>query len=150
MATQRPVVAIDIAAISAQLLENREVTPRARILARALTDLLPGTAINVYLLGESDGEAVWIPQTSAGEVTVADAVVAADQGVLGSLAANPVVIVLSGKALVREQYAHLHVRRTLNSLAYLPLKRHDALLGAVEILSFDDDLSEHLLALLEP
>jgi len=150
MATQRPVAAIDIAAVSARLLENREVTPRARVLARALTDLLPGTAINVYLLGERDGEAVWVPQTSAGEVTVADAAVLADQGVLGSLAANPVAIVLSGRALVREQYAHLHVRRTLNSLAYLPLKSHDALLGAVEILSFDDDLSEHLLALLEP
>jgi RND family efflux transporter MFP subunit len=150
MATQRPLVAVDIAAISAQLLENREVAARARTLACAVTDLLPGAAVNVYLLGESGGEAIWVPQTSAGEVTVADAAVPRDQGALGSLAANPVAIVLSGKALVREQYAHLHFRRTLNSLAYLPLKNQDVLLGAVEILSFDDELSQPLVTLLEP
>src|SRR5215467_5269561 len=139
MATQRPIVAVDVTAISAKLLENREVTPRARILARAITELLPGTATNVYLVGEEEGEPVWVPQASAGEVTVADTAIPLEQGALGTVAANALPLVLSGKSLVLEEYAHLHVRRTLNSLAYLPLKNQDALLGAIEILGFGDD-----------
>jgi RND family efflux transporter MFP subunit len=139
MATQRPIVAVDITAISAKLLENREVTPRARILARAVAELLPGTATNVYLLGKREGEPVWVPQASAGDVTVADTAIPLEQGALGTVAANALPVVLSGKPLVREEYAHLHVRRTLISLAYLPLKNQDALLGAIEILGFGDD-----------
>lgn len=135
-------VAVDIAAISAQLLENREVLPRARILARAVTELLPGTAANVYLLREREGEPVWVPEASIGEATVADTAVPLEQGALGTVAAQGLPVVLSGKSLVREEYAHLHVRRTVNSLAYLPLKKQDTLLGAIEILAFADELSE--------
>jgi RND family efflux transporter MFP subunit len=142
-------VAVDVAAISAQLLENREVMPRARILARAVTELLPGTATNVYLLGESEGEPVWVPQASVGEATVADTAVPLAQGALGTVAANGLPVVLSGKSLVREKYAHLHVRRTVNSLAYLPLKWQDALLGAIEILGLGDELSEPDLSLMQ-
>jgi len=139
-------VAVDVATLSAQLLENREVIPRARILARAVTELLPGTATNVYLLGESEGQPVWVSQASAGEVTVADTAVPLEQGALGTVAAHALAVVLSGKSLVREQYAHLHVRRTVNSLAYLPLKKQEALVGTIEILSFGDLLREPDLA----
>jgi hypothetical protein len=53
--------------------------------------------------------------------------------------------------LVREQYAHLNVRRTLNSLAYLPLKtKRGELFGAIEILSFDFPLGENTLSALQP
>lgn len=149
MATQRPVVAIDIAALSAQLLQNRELAPRARIVARAVTDLLPGTAVNVYVLGERE-EPVWIPQASAGEVSLAEAAVPLGQGALGRLAENPSQFVLSGKALVREEYPHLHVRRTLYSLAYVPLENKEGLLGAVEILGFEQGMSEAALASLQP
>lgn len=150
MATQRPVVAMDIAALSAQLLENREVVPRARILARAITDLLPGTAANVYLLGNREEGSVWVPQASAGDVSVTEAAVPLDQGALGALAADPAPMVHSGKSLVREEYAHIHVRRTLNSLAYLPIRYKEALTGAIEVIGFDEVISKDALALLQP
>lgn len=151
MVTHRPIVAVDVTAISARLLENREVTPRARILARAVTELLSGTATNVYLLGEQEGEPVWVPQASAGEeVTVADTAVPLAQGALGTLAATALPLILSGKSLVREEYAHLHVRRTVNCLAYLPLKKQDALLGAIEIVGFGDELGEPSLSSMQP
>src|SRR5215469_2319916 len=150
MAIQRPIVAVDVTAISARLLENREVTPRARILARSVTELLPGTATNVYLLGEQEGEPVWVPQASVGDVTVPDTAVPLAQGALGTLAANALPLVLSGKSLVREQYAHVHVRRTVNSLAYLPLKDQDNLLGAIEILGFGEELGEPSLFSMQP
>jgi RND family efflux transporter MFP subunit len=49
---------------------------------------------------------------------------------------------LAGKTLVREQYAHLNVRKTLHSLAYLPLVANNDLIGAIEILSFEEQLTE--------
>ena len=52
-------------------------------------------------------------------------------------------------ALIREQYAHLNVRKTLHSLAYLPLVGNGALIGAIEILSFDEPLAEAHLDILQ-
>lgn len=150
MATQGPLVAIDIAALAAHLLDVRELAPRARLAAQAVADLLPGTAVNIYLLGEQEGERVWVPQASVGDVTIAEAFVAFDQGALGTLASTLEEVTLSGTALVREEYAHLHVRRTIQSLAYAPLKIRDDLLGAVEIVCFDGEIEQAFLSALQP
>ena len=61
---------------------------------------------------------------------------------LGTLAADSEPLLLAGETLIREQYAHLNVRKTLQSLAYLPLVVHGALIGAIEILSFEEPLAE--------
>ena len=150
MATQGPRVAVDIAALSAQLLENREVSPRARILAQAVTDLLLGTAANIYLVATTDEGQGWAAQATSGDVSVEEAFVPIAQGTLGTLASNSEPIVFSGKALVREEYAHLNVRRTLRSLSYLPLKHQGDLLGAIEILSFDEVIAVSTLSALQP
>ena len=150
MATQGPGVAIDIATFSAQLLENREVSPRARILAQAITDLLLGTAANIYLIATLDEGQGWAAQASSGDVSVEETFVPLAQGTLGTVAANSEPVGFSGKALVREEYAHLNVRRTLKSLAYLPLKHQGNLLGAIEILSFDEVLTLSTLPALQP
>ena len=150
MATQDSVLAIDLAAFSAQLLQTREVAPRARIIAQAVTDLFPAAAVNVYLLGTLDEAQVWTPQATAGEVTVHDTAVPAAQGTLGMLATEARPFVLTAKKLVREEYAHLNVRRTLNSLGYLPLAYQDQLLGAIEVLSFETELTGAMLASLQP
>src|SRR5215469_5693547 len=150
MATQGPIVAIDIAALAAHLLDARELAPRARLAAQAVADLLPGTAVNIYMLGEQEGERVWIPQASVGDVAVAELFVPLDQGALGTLGNAPEVVALSGTELVREEYAHLHVRRTIQSLAYVPLNTRGDLLGAVEIISFDGELEQATLSALRP
>ena len=150
MATQGPVVAMDIAALSARLLDSRELAPRARLSAQALADLLPGSGINVYLLGDQGGERVWMPQASVGDVEVTETSVPLHQGALGTLAGNPGPLILAGKELVREEFAHLHVRRTIQSLAYVPLKARGSLLGAVEIISFDEEMSPVALPALQP
>jgi len=150
MVTQGSVLAIDLAAFSAQLLENREVSPRARIIAQAVMALFPAAAVNVYLLATLDQGRVWSPQATAGEVTVHDSSVPAGQGTLGRIATNARPFVLSAKQLLREEYAHLNVRRTLNSLAYLPLTKQGRLLGAIEILSFEAELTNGTLLSLQP
>jgi predicted anti-sigma-YlaC factor YlaD len=89
------------------------------------------------------------PQATAGDVSVAEASVPLEQGALGILAGNPEPVVFSGADLAREEYAHLNVRRTLHSLAYLPLKAKDDLIGTLEILSFDGEISLETLAALQ-
>lgn len=150
MATQGPVVAMDIAALSARLLEIRELAPRARLAAQAVADLLPGSAVNIYTIGEHNGEQVWVPQASVGDVSVTEAAVPLQQGALGTLAANSEALTISGKELVREEYAHLHVRRTVQALAYVPLNAKGDLIGAIEIVSFEGELRSGSLAGLQP
>ena len=150
MATQGSVVAVDIAAFSVQLLDNREVVPRARIIAQAIADLLPGSAINIYLLATLDDSQVWAAKATAGAVSVQDPAVPLRHGSLGMFAHQGGPLALSGNKLAREEYAHLNVRRTLTSLAYLPLKSAGELSGAIEILSFEADISESTLLSLQP
>jgi len=150
MATQGSAQAIDIAVFSGQLLAHREVSPRARIVAEAVADLLSGSACTVYLLATSDEGQVWAPQATAGDASIPDALILVNEGTLGILADKAAPLLFSAKDLVREQYAHLHVRRTLNSLAYLPLKNRGELIGAIEVLSFENEADGTVIAALEP
>src|SRR5947207_1635757 len=150
MATQGSVLAVDIAAFSARLLDHRELFPRARTIVEAVADVLPGTAASLYLLISENGNQFWASQATIGDVTMHESVIAADRGTLGVLAAKAEPLVFSQRELVREQYAHLNVRRTLNSLAYVPLLKHGDLFGAIEILSFDGPILESSLAALQP
>jgi RND family efflux transporter MFP subunit len=150
MATQGSAVAVDISAFSAQLFEQREIFPRARIAAQAVAEFLPGSAVTVYLLASSDEGQVWTPQATVGDVSVPDASASTGDGTLGILAEKGEALVFSGKELAREHYAHLHTRRTFTSLAYLPLRNQIELFGAIEIVSFDGELSEGNLSALHP
>jgi len=150
MATQGPVVAMDIVALSARLLEVRELAPRARLAAQVVADSLPGSAVNLYIVGEQAAERVWIPQASAGDVSVTEIAVPLEQGALGTLAGTSDAVVISGKDLVREEYAHLHVRRTVQALAYVALKAKGDLVGAIEIVSFEGEMRSTSLTALEP
>ena len=49
---------LNIAALSARLLEEQEVFPRARIIAQTIAEALPGSAVNVYATTPpADGDA---------------------------------------------------------------------------------------------
>jgi RND family efflux transporter MFP subunit len=150
MASQGSALAFDIAGFSAQLLDQREVSPRARIIAEAVADLLPGTGCNVYLLTESDQVPVWAVQATIGEAAVPEALIPANQGALGVVSAKAQPLFLAAKELARENYAHLHVKRTLHGLGYLPLMHQSELIGAIEILSFGDEVAEATLVYLQP
>src|SRR5215471_14447331 len=150
MATQGSALATDIAAFSARLLDHREVAPRARIVSEAIADLLSGSACTLYLLGSGDEGQAWIPQATAGDASIPDSSVPLDHGTLGILSEKAKALIFSAKELTREHYAHLHVRRTLSSLAYLPLIHKEVLIGALEILSFDEPLREDVISSLQP
>lgn len=144
MAIQSSGLALHMAALSARLLEEHEPIPRARITAHTLADALPGSAVNVYAVGSLPDGDVWSVMATAGEGASPEAAIPLQTGTLGTLAQDPRPLLFEGKSLSREEYAHVNVRRTLRSLAYLPLTRAQGedLIGAIEILSFENDVSE--------
>jgi transcriptional regulator with GAF, ATPase, and Fis domain len=137
----------DVSAISARLLAELEIVPRARIIGHDLAAVLPESAVNIYLVSDTAEGKCWTVRATFGEAAP-DETVPLQAGTLGILAADPKPLLFTRETLIREHYAHFNVRKTLHSLAYLPLVVADALIGAIEILSFEEPLTEaHLLAL---
>ena len=109
-----------------------------------------GTAANVYTLTcFEDGDA-WIAKATTGEVTVRSGRIPSDSGTLGELRDRPETQIYAGKELARERYAHLDIRRTLAWLAYLPLVKEEMLVGAIEILGFEQAIPQNQLRNLSP
>ena len=133
---------IDLSEFSARLLTGQELSARMRTIARSIADVLPGTAVTLYLFVAQEGEEVWVPRATMGEPVHAT-VAAADAGTLGQLKIRPAPLLFSGSRLTRENYSHLDIRKTVVTLAYLPLMQDATLIGAIEIVSFEKGLSEH-------
>jgi len=150
MTPQESKLDINLAGFASRLLESRETPDRARIIAQTIAERLAGTTVTVYLLQEDEEGPFWSARATAGDGAEPDSVVPAEAGTLGSLFRDPQVMVFDGKTLVREDYAHLNVRRTLKYLASVPLLHKEALIGSIEILSFDAILHRTSLESLEP
>jgi len=150
MPIQSSGLTLDIVALSARLLEENEVLPRARITAQAIADALPGSAVHIYETTTlADGD-VWTVLATAGEGAVPEAAIPLETGTLGILARELKPLLFEGNTLIREEYAHVNVRRTLLSLSCLPLTQGEALIGAIEVLSFENKLNEARLNALGP
>jgi len=149
MPIQSSGVKLQIPALSARLLGQQEVKPRARMIALSVTEALPGSAVNVYgILTAAEGD-VWTVLASAGDVVLPEPTIPLSTGTLGILASELKPIRFEGNNLIREEFAHLHVRRTLRSLSYLPLVQEETFMGAIEILTFDEELSQGQLEALQ-
>lgn len=143
MATHKPGFAVSYPEIAAALLSSSEVVPRARLIAQQVAAVFPDGAVVVYLFDEAQG---WQPRATEGEVAFGEAAVEADFGTLGAARAKQDAVIFSGAELPREEYSHLNIRRTLVSLAVVPLFWDDNLIGGIEILSFRQPIAEAELA----
>jgi RND family efflux transporter MFP subunit len=140
----------DISALSLNLLGEQEVAPRARTVARFVGELFPASAVSVYTF-TSDGEtAYWTPKATFGEAKIQKNAIASNSGLLGRLIEDASPIWRSGAALNREDYPHVDVRRTLRTLGYFPLIQEGVLVGTIEILSFEEELTEDAIVSLQP
>ncbi len=145
MATQRPALSAP-GVFAGALLAEREVTPRAHIIAREAAGALPGCAIVVYVYNAEELPP-WSARATMGEISVHEALYEASTLELVAKSRQPQVF--AGSKVRREQYAHLDVRRTINSLAYLPIVYHKTFVGVIEAISFDRTLDESDLANLD-
>ena len=130
------------------LLQEREVRPRCALLANQAIEMLSGGAAVVYVV-ENQESPQWIARATLGEIHLDDTVVSFDSGTLGVLAEQKKPLLFSGTELVREDYAHLHARRSLQSLAYVPILAKDILIGALEVATFDGPIDKEHLNLLQ-
>ena len=147
MATQRPAFSAPLTEYAASLLAERELAPRSSIAALQVQELLPGTSVQVYVIEDQDAP-VWSLKAVRGEVSP-EREVAFDHGILGILASSRNALVFDPAILTREDYAHLNVRRTMKSLALVPVQLDQTLVGAIEIVSFDVTLTVEDLAPVE-
>ena len=145
MATQRHGFEIPLADFAATLLLQREVGQRAQLIAEQAAQLEPGCHVVVYVIEDQEDPA-WSPKGLSGDIRVGSEKLDFHGGTLGMLteSASPHLL-LHGSQLAREDYAHLDVRRTLSSLAYVPLLADGTLMGAIELIGYDRPLSHSLL-----
>jgi RND family efflux transporter MFP subunit len=143
MATQRSEFTIPVTEFAAALLARPEVSPRAQVTAEQIAQLLPGTAVVVYVIEDMDNPS-WTPKAIAGEVEVGGTL-EFGAGTLGALAENKTLMVFEGADLQREDYAHLDIRRTVATLAYVPLLEGEVIFGAIELVSYEESFPEAML-----
>jgi RND family efflux transporter MFP subunit len=147
MATQKSKFAVPVAEFAAALLARPEVGPRAQVTAEQVAQLLPGTAVVVYIIEELD-HPVWTRKAITGEVEVGGTM-EFGAGPLGTLAENKTLTVFEGSDLQREDYAHLDIRRTVTALAYVPLLVDEVIFGAIELVSYEQRFPEAMLEALQ-
>ena len=141
MASKSGPLKIEFREFSARLLAEHEVIPRARTIAGTVASILPGIAVNVYVLTERDGTEVWTVKASSGEAGARASDCAGDSAIFEEVRNVEGPLFFSGDQLSRENYSHLDIRKTFLSLAYVPLNVNDSLLGAIEIVDFQNELS---------
>ncbi len=127
-----------ISELAQSLLASPETAARAALLADAIRKTLGDSACVVYGLRD----VLWIPLGASDEISVVDPAIAADAPLFAPLLQSPRPLVYSAGQLAREDYAHIHVLRTIRSMGYLPLLREQQLVGVFEIVSFGDPLTE--------
>jgi RND family efflux transporter MFP subunit len=138
MATQRAALSADEDDFASLLLAQREVAPRAAVIANEAAGILRGCSINVYLYDEQESPA-WSVKASVGEVSVEHSY---EAETLARVAGSREPLLFSGGLMAREHYAHLDVRRTIASLLYVPILLDEVLVGAMEAISFDRVLDD--------
>jgi RND family efflux transporter MFP subunit len=141
---------LDLSGLSSKLLTQQEVTPRARVFAHFVADLIADSAVSVYTLASVDDVTCWIPKITVGDAVIHDQTIPEDSGFLGTLLEADAPINRSGAELKREDYPHVDIRKSLLSLTYIPLVHNESVVGALEILAFEEETSPEAIEALLP
>ena len=144
MSIRRSELAIPVAEFAAALLAQQEVAPRAEVTADQVAELFPGAAVAVYVIEDQENPG-WRTRATAGEITVAEKMEFLE-GPLGVVAEKKIPLVFEGANLKREDYSHLDIRRTVISLAYVPLMVRDTLIGAIELINYEKSFPDSVLS----
>ncbi len=140
--------------LAAALLAANDSAARSALIAGAVVEALPDCACVLHRF-TADGADGGEPQLSAiglaGDASVEQFSIAAVSRLLAPLLADPpAAAIYPGSQIQREDYAHLHVNRSVAAIAYLPLLDQESLLGAIEVIAFCKVLGSADLARLAP
>ena len=145
MASVSPDFGVSLAEFAAVLLSERETKARCRRAAEFMCLLLKQAAVCVYTVRDPENPE-WSAEAQAGEIELEQSTVGYQDGTLGAVAEQQTILTFAATDLSREEYAHLDIRRTFSSITYLPFFRDEALLGAVEVVSYPAPLTDEELA----
>lgn len=148
MATE-PIFSVPLTEFAAALLAERELTPRARVITRQVSELLPESGVVVYVVEDQEAPA-WRLKAYIGDVALDQSEIPLDSGTLGAVAEQRQALQFDAVGLSREEYAHLDVRQSIGSLAYIPILLEGTLLGCIEIVNFVAPLPTIVLESLAP
>ena len=123
--------------VGAQLLAAPDTASRASIIASVVVSQLPNSACAIHRFSEEGEESAWTMIGLAGDVVPEPSAVGSGNRLMAPLVLeSPEILIYSSGEILREDYAHLHISRSVSSIAYVPLVLEERLLGAIEILWF--------------
>jgi len=140
-----------MADLAASLLAAHDLPARATLIASAVVQLIPDSACIVHRITFDQQPSSWIAIGKAGDISVRQISQPTHSRLLVALlspASQSHVYLASD--VRREDYAHVNVSRSIASIAYLPLRDKDAIIGALEILTFSAELRQPDLEALAP
>jgi RND family efflux transporter MFP subunit len=136
-----------LADLSPALLAELELVPRARLVAAAVSEFVPASAVVVFAIDDQQAP-LWTAKAIVGEITVDSGPIAFESGTLGALARERSVLQFTADEVARDEYAHLDVRQTVSAFTYVPMLVGEEIVGAIEIVSFaelpDESILEHV------
>ncbi|HTQ95968.1 MAG TPA: GAF domain-containing protein [Candidatus Acidoferrum sp.] len=118
------------------------MSPRAKVLATFVASLLPDCAVSVYTLASDENSNFWVPRAIVGDAAIHEQAITAESGLLGAMLDQTAPILRTAPNLKREDYPHIDTRKTILSVACIPLIHGEDLLGALEVLAFEEANSE--------
>ncbi len=123
--------------IGAMLLSTPDTTARASIIASAVVTQLPNCACAVHRFIHEEDENAWTVIGLAGDLAPAPNIAGSGNRLMAPLVLeSPEILIYTSADILREDYAHLSIARSISSIAYVPLLAGEDLAGAVEILFF--------------
>ncbi|MGC2502102.1 MAG: GAF domain-containing protein, partial [Silvibacterium sp.] len=140
-----------IGEIAALLMGAPDSAARAALIASSLVEVLPDSACVIHRFLLTNGDAIWNAIGIAGDISIEQASLPVDSRLIAPLLSSvPPVLIYSSADIRREDFSHLHVARSVASLAYVPLLNQNRLTGVIEILTFSGGLRQQDLAEIAP
>jgi transcriptional regulator with GAF, ATPase, and Fis domain len=137
--------------LSSSLLAASDSSARAGLIASAVVGIFPESTCVIHRYHAEDEEAAWTAIGMAGDVSVEQDSLPSDTRLMAPLLSSaPQVLFYPSTDLRREDFAHLHVTRSVEALAYLPLVEDEQLIGAIEMVNFSAALQRKDLMKLIP
>lgn len=123
--------------VGVQLLAAHDPTSRAAIVAAVTIGQVPNCACAVHRFSAEDIENAWTLIALAGDITPEPSATSSGNRLMAPLVLEtPQVLVYPAAEILREDYSHLHINRSVSSIAYVPLLLNEELVGALELLFF--------------
>ena len=123
--------------VGALLLSTPDTVTRASIIASIVVAQLPNCACAVHRFVHEDVENAWTVVGLAGDISLEPTTSGSGNRLMAPwMLEAPEPLIYTHADILREDYSHLRIARSVSSISYIPLLQGEDLVGAVEILFF--------------